>query len=282
MKKASDMWSLFGGLRQENLFFKAYPHLEGIVTDVRMGKINCPSCKQDKRDAWIYTKDGEETWESVWPICSDCEKGCFSTTVTKQIKEKHEKVVENDWYFIRPEETAGFKNFEEHNTQSRVSKSKAIEYYKRFLEGENLNLLIMGIPGTGKSHLSKAIARSAKHDGKKVAYITSTQLFSKIKDTFNNPPARERFNEQFKSFDLVVIDDVGLETKKIAEVSWSTSEWTELLNMREGKSNIWTTNFDDIALGKVIGERSVSRMYDNTMFIEIFTGEDYRKKKIQK
>lgn len=282
MKKAEDMWSMFGGLRQENLFFKAYPHLIGIVTDVKMGKIECPSCEEITRDAWIYEKDGEEHQESVWSICTECEKNAFSTKVTKEIKQKHEKVVDNDWYFLDVNDDAGFKNFEEHNKQSLVSKAKAEDYTKRLLTGEHMNLLIMGITGTGKSHLSKAIARTLKHKGKTVAFLTAAQLFNKIKSTFNNQPARDRFNEQFKNFDLVVIDDVGLETKKVSEVSWTTSEWTDLLNMREGKSCVWTTNFDEMSLGQVIGTRTVSRMYDNTMFIDIFTGEDYRKKKIKR
>lgn len=282
MKKATDMWSMFGGLRQENLFFKAYPHLVDQVDNVRMGKIECPSCKEQKRDSWVYEKDGQEHWESVWPRCNDCEKNVVSTHVTKQMIQKHEKVVENDWYFLNESDKAGFKNFEEHSKSVSVAKAKAVEYTKRLKAGEQMNLLVMGIPGTGKSHLSKAIARTLKYEGKSVAFITAAHLFTKIKATFNNQPARDRFNEQFQKFDLVVIDDVGLETKKISEVSWSTSEWTDLLNMREEKSTVWTTNFHEIALSEVIGARTVSRMYENTMFIDIFTGEDYRKTKMRK
>ncbi len=282
MKKATDMWSMFGGLRQENLFFKAYPELSETASNVRMEKIECPKCELPKRDAWVYEKDGQEHQESVWPICGDCEKNVVSTHVTKQMMQKHEKVIENDWYFLSETDSAGFKNFEEHNKSVSVAKAKAIDYTKKLKAGEQMNLLVMGIPGTGKSHLSKAIARTLKHEGKTVAYITAAQLFTKIKATFNNQPARDRFNEQFKNFDLVVIDDVGLETKKISEVSWSTSEWTDLLNMREGKSSVWTTNFHEIALSEVIGARTMSRMYENTMFIDIFTGEDYRKTKMRK
>lgn len=282
MKKATDMWSMFGGLRQESLFFKVYPELTNKVTNVRMDKVECPSCNQPKRDSWVYEKDGQEHWESVWPKCGDCEKNVVSTHVTQQMKQKHEKVIENDWYFLSGTDSAGFKNFEEHSKSVSVAKAKAVDYTKKLKAGEQMNLLVMGIPGTGKSHLSKAIARTLKHEGKSVAYITAAQLFTKIKATFNNQPARDRFNEQFKNFDLVVIDDVGLETKKISEVSWSTSEWTDLLNMREGKSTVWTTNFHELALSEVIGARTMSRMYENTMFIDIFTGEDYRKTKMRK
>jgi DNA replication protein DnaC len=84
------------------------------------------------------------------------------------------------------------------------------------------------------------------------------------------------FNE-YASFDLVCIDDVGLETKKTGEVSWSVAEWTKIINAREGKATIYTTNFDDLALADVIGQRAFSRMYMDTVFIDLFT-DDYRKK----
>ncbi|HET6872602.1 MAG TPA: hypothetical protein VFH42_06385, partial [Sporolactobacillaceae bacterium] len=60
-------------------------------------------------------------------------------------------------------------------------------------------------------------------------------------------------------------------------VSWTVTEWTRLIELRTGKSTVYTTNLDDFELPKVIGNRAFSRMYDNTLFIDLFT-DDYRKR----
>jgi len=279
MISTKDFWSMFGHLRQEELFFKVHPELIEIVSEVEIKKTECPSCKQDTRDSWIYTFDGLDYVEPVREICRDCEKEALSKEVGYSLSEKRKAVIAKGWFFLNESDTSGFKNFEEHDEKSIFAKRAAMEYTKRLLAGEQLNLMMLGTTGTGKSHLAKAIAKTVKHKGKNVAYLTAARLFNKIKETFNNAYERERFNEHFKTFDVIVIDDVGLETKKVSEVSWSTSEWTELMNLRDGKSTIWTSNFDEVSLGKVIGERTVSRMYENTIFIDNFTGEDFRKRK---
>ena len=140
---------------------------------------------------------------------------------------------------------------------------------------------MMGTTGTGKTHLSKAIARTLKAKGLSVAFVEAIELFNMIKGTFGNDRAKQRLLDQYKTFDVVFIDDVGLETKKIDEVSWSVSEWTGLINAREGKATVWTTNLDDDGLGEVIGKRSFSRMYVNTRFIDLFT-DDYRRRLVNR
>ncbi|WP_391119373.1 ATP-binding protein [Psychrobacillus sp. L3] len=275
----NDFWEKFGNLRQEDLFFKVHPELIDIVSEVEIKKTECPSCKKDERVSWVWAFDETEYEEPVRDLCRDCELEALSLETGYTLNEKRRAVIDKEWYFINENEASGFKNFEVHDEKSEFAKKTTTEYIKRLLAGEQLNLMMLGKTGTGKSHLSKAIAKTAKHKGKKVAYITAMHLFNKIKGTFNNIHERNRFNEQFKAFDLIVIDDVGMETKKVAEVSWSTSEWTELLNLREGKSNIWTSNFDEQSLSKVIGDRTLSRMYENTIFIENFTGEDFRRRK---
>lgn len=278
-KGVQSVFDLLGVRRVEDMFFKIHPDYIKAVSEVRMEKVDCPSCKQKTRDAWVYCYDGDWLQENVWPICHECEKVAYAKGAGAKLIQKHKDVIDNDWYFIRPEDEAGFRNFEEMNVATGAAKQLATDYAKRLMEGEVRNLRISGTTGTGKTHLAKAIARTLKHKGQRVAFITSAKLFDKIKSMFGNTVAQERFEEQFAGFDLVVIDDVGVETHKEDELSWSSKEWVRLIDLRHGKSTVYTTNFDKESLQKTIGARAVSRMSENTEIIEIFTpGEDYREK----
>lgn len=276
---AQTVFELLGVRRVEDMFFKIHPDYIKHVSEVRMEKVDCPRCNQKTKDAWVYCYDGDWLQENVWPICHECEKAAYAKDAGAKLVQKHKDVIDGDWYFIRPDDTAGFKNFEEMNVATGAAKQQAADYVKRLMDGEVRNLRISGTPGTGKTHLAKAVARTLRHKGKRVAFIESVKLFDKIKGMFGNPVAQERFEDHFKKFDLVVIDDVGVETHKEDELSWSSKEWVRLIDLRYGKSTVYTTNFDKESLRKVIGARALSRMNENTEDIEIFTpGEDYREK----
>lgn len=271
--------SMFGVRRTEELFFKANPGLIGTVAQVRMEKVKCPSCKEDTLDAWVYQQDGEWLQDVVMPICHSCQKLAYSENVTKQIKTKHQNVIDENWYFISETDQSGFKNFEITTPVTAAAKEKSLNYTKKLLSGEVSNLRFSGTPGTGKTHLAKAIARTLKSKDKRVAFIDSVQLFEKIKSTFGNDVERKRLEEHFAKFEIVVIDDVGLETKKPSDISWTSTEWVRLIDLRKGKSTVYTTNFDEKALAGVIGARAESRMSENAEKIELFTpDDDYRRK----
>jgi len=267
----------FMGLRMVDIFFKVNPEKLGTVEDVRMERIACPSCKESSLDVWGYLENGSWQIDKVWPICLECQKTDVSRQATKKLLDKQREVIEGDWYHIDPDDTSGFKNFEVIDEATEVAKAKATAYTRAIIEGNVGNLRIAGSPGTGKTHLAIAVARTAKHSGVNVAFVEAKTLFKMIKATFGNDHERKRLDKHFGSFDLMIIDDVGLETKKRDEVSWTSTEWVDLIDMRKGKSTVYTTNFDAESLRKVIGARAESRMKTNADSIELFTGKDQRK-----
>lgn len=202
-----------------------------------MEKVRCKCCKEDSLDAWVYKLGEDWLQDNVWDICLECQKDAYSTHKTRQMRSKHQDVVDGDWYFISESDQSGFKNFDESNPTTTAAKEKTFEYTKVLLSGEIRNMRISGTTGTGKTHLAKAIARTMKSKGKRVAFIEAVKLFDKIKGTFGNDHERKRLEEHFAGFDLVVIDDVGVETKKVSDVSWTSSEWPRLIELRKGKSS---------------------------------------------
>jgi DNA replication protein DnaC len=272
-----NMLDLFGVKRMTDLFFLRFPGLKGKV-NVEVVKLECAKCNAPYVFEYRYVLDGEPKILRDSNICSNCANRNFEKQVNQEIQEMRQQSVLNKWYHIKDNDPCGFKNYEITTKATQEAKDKAINYTKMIISGKlDANLLLMGSTGTGKSHLAKTVCKTAKEKGLKVAYIEAVELFELIKATFGHTRHNEMLFNEYASFDLVCIDDVGLETKKTGEVSWSVAEWTKIINAREGKATIYTTNFDDLALADVIGQRAFSRMYMDTVFIDLFT-DDYRKK----
>lgn len=269
---------LLGVKKTEDLLLKCRSDLIGKVRDIKTQTENCDQCGQPNLFGWTYIQlDGTQGHWRVSNICTRCLKGIESKQVTKEMADKRQETLISKWYKLKDSDPFGFKSYQNISKATETALTTAKEYTRIVLSGKlDINLLLMGSTGTGKSHLARTVAKTAKEKGFSVAYIEAVELFKMIKSTFGNDRHYELLIKEYTDFDLVVIDDVGLETVKQDETSWSVREWTSLINAREGKATIFTTNLDDEALAKVVGQRAFSRMYMNTRFIDLFT-DDYRK-----
>ncbi|WP_050613373.1 ATP-binding protein [Bacillus testis] len=273
---------LIGLDKAKDHLFKIRPDLIDKTREVSIERCKCGKCGEDTMFCWVYyLKDEDEPREELCDqYCSRCRDKIFSREITLEMSQKRRENIRANWYLPHPTHiSAGFKNFNAYNDCTRKSLQVAKDYTKKILAGEKISLLCMGSTGTGKSHLATAIARTLDEKGMVVGFISAAELFNKIKESFNTPGIEKRLFEDMRALDVLVIDDVGVETVKTTnEISWSVSKWTEIIDNRLNLANIWTTNFDDIKIRDVIGERAVSRMYTNSMFIDMFC-EDYRKTK---
>jgi DNA replication protein DnaC len=248
--------------------------LKGKVEPLEKFREPCPVCKlENGMTVWTYREEGETKRFSPARCCTVCQND-----MTRHNDNQSEAITKK-WYHIKADDSSGFKNYQPYNGATEKAAKIAKDYAIGVINGVlNRNLVLMGSTGTGKTHLAKTIAKTAKEKGLAVAYLEARELFELIKATFGHERHNKMLFDEFKSFDLVVIDDVGLETKKQNEISWSVSEWTKIADARESKATVYTTNFDDLSLPEIIGQRAFSRMYMNTSFIDLFT-DDYRKRK---
>lgn len=273
---------LFGPDRMKNLLFNMKPELKEKAKNVELVKFECSQCKELTIDGWKFELDGEIKQITAATVCNSCGTKELSRQVTIELEEKRVGQLISNWWYMDDKEIAGFKNYIPTNNLTRKAKDNAIAYTQMFSQNslKEKNLLIMGNPGTGKTHLSKAIARTLQKRGFKVGYIPAVELFNKIKSTYNTG-STERLFKEMKELDLLVIDDMGVETTKLNDVSWTVRTWNEIVDARLGLPNIWTTNLDDTMISDVVGQRTGSRLYENTRFIDLFT-DDYRKSKVVK
>ena len=140
------------------------------------------------------------------------------------------------------------------------------------------NIIFIGDPGTGKSHLAIALAELAIHEGRKVYYITMSDLIAKINTALQTNKTEKLFRTM-RLPSLVVIDEVGYQQL--------TQEQTEIFfaiisNRYERASTILTSNYqlslwDTIFSSKAMTGVIVDRLLHHGHVVKI-RGRSYRLK----
>lgn len=146
---------------------------------------------------------------------------------------------------------------------------------------EKNNIVFIGNPGTGKTHLSIAVGIKALTKGYKVLFTTASEMlqslhFSKADNTFY-----KKLN-YYLAFDLLIIDELGF--KKLP--GHSVGDFFEIISKRyEQGSTIITTNknfqqWDDIFCDSALTGAIVDRIvHHSTIFI--INGPSYRGKNLK-
>ncbi len=137
-------------------------------------------------------------------------------------------------------------------------------------------LLFIGKTGTGKTHLSTAIAKKVIEKGYSVLYDSSQNIISAFEhDRFKSgygpyEPKGERYTE----CDLLIIDDLGTEFVN----QFTVSCLYNLINTRQntGRKTIISTNLSPRELTEKYEDRIYSRIVGCDSKILLFAGNDMR------
>ncbi len=105
----------------------------------------------------------------------------------------------------------GFKDFESKSIILKNAKNKAIEYVKIFKGIENCrenSIAFLGNPGSGKTHLSIAIANNLMSNNIAVLYMPYREVITRLKQiiTFDDEYAKEI--SKYKNARVLLIDDL--------------------------------------------------------------------------
>jgi len=148
----------------------------------------------------------------------------------------------------------------------------------RFLD-RKANILFLGQPGTGKTHLSIAIALKALDHGKTVLFTSVWDMINTLRQSRVDYSYQKKIQTYLKP-DLLILDELGY--RSMAEST--VEDFFEIVSRRYEKGSIIiTTNrsineWDKVFIDKTLTTAVVDRLLHHCSVIEI-KGESYRFKK---
>jgi IstB-like ATP binding protein len=132
------------------------------------------------------------------------------------------------------------------------------------------SLVFCGSPGTGKTHLACAIIKSLAESGRRTRYFTVRELIRSIRATWQEdaPESEETVLRRLRELDLLVLDEVGVQFCKDAELT----QLTEVMDLRyrDMKPTLVVSNCTGDELKKYLGDRIVDRLRENGGKVAIF------------
>lgn len=90
----------------------------------------------------------------------------------------------------------------------KLNKSKMLELARCEFIAQRANLVFLGAPGTGKSHLAIALARQACRHGYRVRFFTAAGLANLYREAWEERQVL-RFEASLRRLDAVVVDELG-------------------------------------------------------------------------
>lgn len=140
------------------------------------------------------------------------------------------------------------------------------------------SLLILGKPGTGKSHMSTAYGVLAAMRGYSVRFYKATKLLTDLYATLADG-STDRFIAKLARVDLLIIDDVRDPSPPRSEYASLMFDLVEARYRR--KATILSSNLAIREWGKVLGNvpltaAIVDRLMDGAHVINIRRGKSYR------
>jgi DNA replication protein DnaC len=91
------------------------------------------------------------------------------------------------------------------------------------------NIIMIGNPGSGKTHLSIALGVKAVEQGMNVLFISVPDLMIQIKEALSNRQL-DLYKKKFEKYDLVILDELGY-------VSFDKSGCEILFNLLSNRNN---------------------------------------------
>ena len=167
-----------------------------------------------------------------------------------------------------------FSNYQVTNQAQHDNLAFLAQYAATFSEQlENgTSLMLLGKPGTGKTHLACAIANAVARKGHSVVVRSVSGMFRSIAETWRNGGESKILNA-YAEADLLVLDEAGASNMSNAE----NVALFEVINRRyeEMKPTIIVSNLSDNELEKKIGERVIDRMAEGVILT--FDWSSYRR-----
>ena len=240
---------------------------------------------QQRRKEIILSLGYPEDYTDVHYSCTDCNDTGYigGTKLCHCLREiiVRERIAESA--MGRLIEKQSFDNFDlsyysydkriEEKMTAILAMAKA---YARDFATKKTNLLLIGPTGTGKTHISTAIARELIHKGYDVIYDSTQNVISDFEaDRFKSGYGREDSrSDKYLDCTLLILDDLGTEFVN----QFTIATLYNLLNTRQNKglATVISTNLSPEELARKYEDRIYSRIIGSDSKILPFEGRDAR------
>jgi DNA replication protein DnaC len=202
----------------------------------------------------------------------------FSALLQDELDRRQSRLLERRYQLSGLEERASLAEFD-WGYNPKIPKRTCFELHTLKFIAEGDSALLIGQPGTGKSHVAKAIAYAALRSGLRVIYAEADELLASLGQA--SPADKRKLLKPVIDADLLVLDDLFLARQLPAEAADALQSILHKRYKLRSSSLItsnriiedWHKYLGDAALATAILDRLLHR----SVLLE-FRGKSYRLK----
>lgn len=203
----------------------------------------------------------------------------FSLILQDELDRRRSRLIERRYQLSGLDEKPTLQDFD-WGFNPKIPKQACFELHALKFLAEGSNALLIGKPGTGKSHIAKAVAYNACLQGFRVLYVEADEWFARHAMA-GTPSARKQLLRSTFDADLLVLDDLFL-SRTIPEGAGDLLQMIVHKRYKLRRSIVVTTNRVVRDWGPYLGDNTMSttildRLMHRSLQLE-FEGKSYRLK----
>ncbi len=202
----------------------------------------------------------------------------FSLVLQDELDRRRSRLMDRRYKKSGLDERATLNDFD-WRFNPKLPRQACFELHTLKFIGDGANALIIGKPGTGKSHIAKAVAYQATLQGYDVLYLEADSAFANY--SLATAEEQSKILRSLVEPDLLILDDLFL-ARRIADTGAELLQAVVHQRYKLRRSIVVTSNRVVQDWGKYLGDNTMSgtildRLMHRSVLLE-FEGKSYRLK----
>jgi DNA replication protein DnaC len=219
------------------------------ITGGKVGNLEgykCARCGQNH--GFIFMDGGLWAW-----FCSDLECLKEDSTVSRQERIPDERQSRDASTIFG----VGSRYYNAHVAKLKIDNNSK-ELLCRWVEKPNNFLIVLGVPGTGKTYICMALANLFLEKKAIVKYMNARRFFEEVQQAISYGKSQYEKIRQLARAEILILDDIGAS----ANSEWQREVILDLVDQRynEQKPTIITSNFSQPQMIEILGDRTTRRI----------------------